>query len=319
MGVFLIVQIISTLVSRDSKDAQLGLSNFAVEGFGMFLLITNVVRSLEVLRRIMWTLVIVTALLGALSLYQDVTKTYSNDYGGFAQMSDATFGGKNGTEKKHRSSGPVGEQNRWAQNLCMIAPLALALAFGKGKRWAKPVALLSLAGIVVGIILTYSRGASVAIVLTFLIIVLLRWIRLSTAAVGALVLVLVLSSLAPAFVARSLTVFGAQDSLKAEKLGSLAPYNGSFKSRSTENKAALHTFLDHQLVGVGPGLFPTYYQAYARAAGTRIVATAGTQRQAHSLYLGLSAELGLFGILSFGAVMGSIIVQLARVRAAARG
>ena len=76
--------------------------------------------------------------------------------------------------------------------------------------------------------------------------------------------------------------------------------------------AAVAVFVHHPVVGVGPGLFPTYFQDEARRLGAdRIV---GVDRQAHNLYLGLAAETGILGVLAFGGVLVATLAPLASAR-----
>ena len=69
--------------------------------------------------------------------------------------------------------------------------------------------------------------------------------------------------------------------------------DGAVQGRATEMIAAGLVFLDHPLVGVGPGMFPYYVEQYARGLGIRLLTT---NREAHSLYLGTAAEAGRAGL-----------------------
>ena len=69
--------------------------------------------------------------------------------------------------------------------------------------------------------------------------------------------------------------------------------------------AALLVFRDHLLIGVGPGMFPEYVQAYGQIVSLRPL---GDGRQAHSLPLDIAAENGLFGLL----VLTALIFVVAR-------
>jgi putative inorganic carbon (hco3(-)) transporter len=75
--------------------------------------------------------------------------------------------------------------------------------------------------------------------------------------------------------------------------------------------AALLVFADHPLVGVGPGQFKYYSAEYGNRLGLRILE--GT-REAHSLYLGIAADYGIFGLLAFLAVCLLPIWTILRAR-----
>jgi O-antigen ligase len=87
--------------------------------------------------------------------------------------------------------------------------------------------------------------------------------------------------------------------------------DSSLQSRLTENLAALLVFVDHPIVGVGPGLFRAYYGEYAELVGVRVHTT---ERQAHNLYLGLAAETGLLGLASFLTIVTVTLRGLGRAR-----
>jgi putative inorganic carbon (HCO3(-)) transporter len=87
--------------------------------------------------------------------------------------------------------------------------------------------------------------------------------------------------------------------------------DGSMLSRATEGLAALLVFIDHPVVGVGPGMFRYYYQDYAEYVGLRVLAA---DRQAHNLYLGLAAETGALGLICFFLILYVALRDLHRTR-----
>jgi hypothetical protein len=91
ISLFLLIQIVSTLLSNDVATSAGDVEIFLVEGIGLYFMLTNTIRSLDTLRRVVWVLLAVGVFIGLLSAYQDATKTYDNDYWGFAQMSQATL------------------------------------------------------------------------------------------------------------------------------------------------------------------------------------------------------------------------------------
>jgi putative inorganic carbon (HCO3(-)) transporter len=87
--------------------------------------------------------------------------------------------------------------------------------------------------------------------------------------------------------------------------------DGATLSRLTEMGAAGLVFLDHPVIGVGPGLFRYYYEEYAELVGLRVKMT---ERSAHSLYPQVAAEHGLLGLLALGATLYMTMRNLSRVR-----
>ena len=305
---FLLVQILGTLFARDIEGTAENLVTFILEGIGLYLLVINVVRTPSALRNVVWTLLIVGAFLGGLSVYQAVTGTYGNDYLGFAQT-DATNDLGVAVSGLHRLAGPIGEKNRYAQIMLMLVPLALFQAWSERRTdpppgWRTAITILTSAAV----ILTFSRGAAVGFALVVVIMVVLRYIKpvqlflVLLLAVGLLVAV-------PSYAERLTSLQAITDAITGNTAGTVA--DNSILSRATENIAALNVFADHPLIGVGPGQFSTYYRQYADQIG---LLSKAADREAHNLYLGTAAETGILGLICFLMVLFVTLWELARAR-----
>jgi putative inorganic carbon (hco3(-)) transporter len=106
-------------------------------------------------------------------------------------------------------------------------------------------------------------------------------------------------------------------------LGSLSSGNvvgseldGAVLSRATETLAAALVIVDHPVLGVGPDLFPVHYERYAEIVG--ILVKNDAAREAHNLYLGVGAELGLVGLVIFVLIAVVTARMLLRARSATR-
>jgi putative inorganic carbon (HCO3(-)) transporter len=289
---FLLVQLASGALSSNLDRSVDTIVTFVTEGLVLFLLITTAVQSRTVLIGAMWTIVIGGALLGALSAYQQATGTFSNNYFGFAQLTAAEF--RTGEETlqgdvfQPRLAGPIGEENFYAQILAVGIPMAMGLFRLNSRLPVRAIAAGAALAIASGVALTFSRGAVVGLAIALLIAVVLRVVhrrQVLILAAGAIIVVL----LFPGLLIRLATLDPTS-----------AAADAAIQGRSTENAAAALAFLDHPILGVGPGLFPTYYQTYAQTIGVGL--HAGT-REAHNLYLGLAAETGLAGVAAFGCVL----------------
>src|SRR5439155_1514577 len=87
--------------------------------------------------------------------------------------------------------------------------------------------------------------------------------------------------------------------------------DGAIRGRMTEMMAALFVFLDHPVIGVGPGQYmPVYSQAYMNVPGALRHIT--VERRAHSMYFELAAENGMVGLGLFLAIVGLIQFRLWR-------
>lgn len=289
----------ASLLARDMRIALNELGNFATEGLILYFLLVNVIRELRILKRVIWTLLLVGSILGGLSLFQEATKTYENNYGGLAQKSDdidmgevdfSTYGGS------RRAGGPIGKENRYAQIMVVIFPLALCMAYIEPARKMKLLALVAAGLTLGGIVLTFSRGAFVTLAGMMLITVFLKYVRPMQALGGMALLVLVILTALPEYVERVSSVANLS-SLAAQDAEGSREADGSLRGRFAENLAAVRVFMEFPLLGVGPGHYAKFYSAkYGNEVGTKRLIS---NRRAHSLYLEMLADTGLVGMTTF--------------------
>ena len=309
---FLVVQIISTILSREPARAFEAVEVSALEGVALFVLITNVVTSVAILRRCLWCIAAIAALLGALSLVQFATGAYDQEFFGFAQPGEvpppADPNALFEAEPPRRLGGPIGEKNRYAQVLLLAVPIAAMLARTERSRELRLAAFGCSVLALGGVVLTFSRGAALAIVALVVLGLMLRLLRPRQLLLPVLLAFVVLVAL-PQYRERLMTVSAlssATDATVNEGEG-----DGSIRSRVTENLAAVLVFADHPVIGVGPDLFPTYYGDYAQRVGIRIK---NAEREAHNLYLDIAAELGAAGLFAFLGMNIVVLRELLLVR-----
>ena len=308
IALFLVVQLVSTIFARDVPATSEAVGVFMLEGLLLYILITNTVRTPTMIRSIIWVLLVVGGLLGALSLWQEITETYKNAYFGFAQTESAITGV---TETGiARLAGPIGEKNRYAQIMLMVVPLAIIQASAERRTILKLAAFACGALAAIAVALTFSRGAALAALMIIAAMVALRYIRVSHLLAVALLVVVVIVAV-PAYAERLTSLADATALLSDEPAS--AGTDNSILSRATENLAALNVFADHPILGVGPDQFPEYYREYADEIGISVRAA---DRQAHNLYLEAAAETGILGLITFLGAVLTTLVQLARARVA---
>lgn len=314
IAVFLLVQLVSGLTSVDATTAFDTVVTFALEGIGLYFLVTNVVRTRAAIIAIVWILLAIGTFLGALSFYQDATGTYDNIYLGFAQPSEAAIAVDTtglGTTAQYRLAGNIGEKNRYAQIMLMLVPLGLFMAIGERSRIRRLLAVGAAGVTSLGVALTFSRGAAVGFVLLFGIMILMGYLKWKPVLAVILGAAIVLAAV-PVYTERLSELVAASESVGNTGIDQA---DGAIQSRVTEGLAALLAWADHPILGVGPGEFPQYYRQYAEVVGIRVLAS---DRQAHNLYLGMAAELGLIGITVFLVIVGLTLRDLARARRAVR-
>lgn len=316
--------LLSFFPAIDKEIAFEEIVGYVVEGLLLYFLILNVIRKPEILRKVTWALILGGALLGGLTLYQDVTKTYSNNYLGLAQRNVA-FGfdedranvDPNLTGKRpkiqlaQRAQGPIGDPNRYAQILIVLLPLAYFRFFDE-KKWLLKLLAAGSAGLILsGILLTYSRGAFLAICIIMLLMTVMRYIRpyqLLFSAVGVIALILIAS---PGYLNRIGSIGGVQGLFSSEKA---VETDAVIMGRTTEMLAALMVFLDHPIVGVGPGQYVKFYALDYQDNPAYALRKLDKGRRAHSLYIELAAETGILGIGTFLLIVIFTLYQLWQVR-----
>lgn len=311
--VYLIVQMLGTIIAADPAQASDELVRFALEGAGLFFVLTQLVRTEELLRRVIWVLLAVGAFLGGLSLLQQVTGTFDNNYLGFAQVIGAGFRPGDDTllpqELQPRVAGSVGETNRYAQVLLVLFPLGFFRIWDERSRVARLGAAVATLLIVAGVMLTFSRGAAIGFALTLLVALLLRWVKLTHLSVIVLGLIAVLL-FAPTYVFRLSSIAEIPGATEGA-IGFTAGRDISILQRANSTLAAGVMFSEHPLIGVGPGQYSVHYRQYA----SRVGGLAGLKDyEAHTLYLGVAAESGILGSVSFGGILVLTFRSLARAR-----
>jgi O-antigen ligase len=299
--VYLVAFIASMLFANDMTIAFNEIGNFLLEGLVLYFLLINVIREEQTLKRTIWTLLLAGSFLGGLSLFQELTRSYENSYGGFAQKNEdldideinfEEFGGS------RRAGGPFGQENRYAQIMIVIFPLALCMFYIAPSQKLRLLALAA-SGLILGaIVLTFSRGAFVTLAGMMVIIVFLRYVRPVQALGGAALLVLVVIVALPEYVERVSTV-GNLSNLASRGDGAIEA-DGSLRGRFAQNIAAIIVFLEHPVLGVGPGQFARFYsKKYGNEVGTKRLRS---NRRAHNLYLEIAADMGAIGLIAFMAI-----------------
>jgi O-antigen ligase len=318
---FLVVQLVGALFSVAPERSLEGVKTFLFEGLLLFVLFTNAIRTPEVLRRVLWAVTLAGAGLGTLVAYQQLTGSYSTDFGGFAQL-DADglgfytdgFRGE-GAARQKRIGGPIGEPNRWAQIMLVLVPIALFQVRASSRRLHKLIGTGVCIAILVGGSLGFSRGGAVGFGFTVLLMTLMGYVKgrhIAAAAAGLLVVAL----LVPQYAVRLGSLGNVLNLASSTSGPGLENADSGTRGRITEMVAAGLVFADHPFVGVGPKMFREHYIEYARIAGGR---ARGVPRQAHNLGLDIAAENGALGLIAFGGVVFVTLRELLIARRRLRG
>lgn len=275
---------------------------FMVEGLMLYFLVRNAINSLTELRHAAVGVLLAACFVASLALFQAVTGNYEQDFMGLAErrLEHLEEPGRSPAPASEmgledRAHGPVGDANRFAQILMMALPLALVLGMTAKSRAG---ALLSYGAAVIvlgGTFVTYSRGGFLTLAVLAVLMVPMGLVRLRHL-IGLTVAGLLLAPIvAPGYTQRMLSIGGA-----AELLGSTeAEADGATRGRTTEMLSALAAYVEHPILGVGPGQYMPYYSVYYQSLPEISIREIAHQRRAHSLYLELAAELGTVGLVVF--------------------
>jgi putative inorganic carbon (HCO3(-)) transporter len=295
--VLLLIHFLSALQSSDLDTTWNAITTFFIEGIGLYFLLINVIRTPEMLRATTWALLGAGAVVSALSVHQAITSNYGSDYFGFAQATSAAIStGVStlaGDVVQPRLAGSIGETNRFAQTMLMLIPLGIFRFIDEKSLTMRALAAISTALITLAVVFTFSRGAAVGLGALMLALMALRLIQFRHVLAMLLVLVLVLVAF-PQY-ANRVGSLAAVASVTSG--GGTSAIDNSLLSRVTETLSAGLVMVDHPILGVGPDMFPFYYQQYAEIVG--ILVKNGAAREAHNLYLGVGAELGVIGLVVF--------------------
>lgn len=321
MLAFLAITLASSWFAKDTEIALKWIVEFTAEGLLLYFLVINVVRSFEVLMRVIWVLLLACSLLGSLTLYQEITLNYTEEFGGLAQRRAEGWTGvdknleqdeilrtrtKVGTS--NRAGGPVGDPNRYAQNLLMVLPLGFFVFFQeRASRKARIASAVATGVIFSAILLTYSRGAFVTLILILGVLTLLRYIRVHRIVLSLPLLLGLVLIVAPGYLVRIQTLGGVEDPMSIES-------DQVIGKRLTEMLAAWNVFLDHPILGVGPGQYLGFYSQEYMSNPDIAFRDIDKRRRAHDLYVELAAETGVFGISVFAAIVVLAMRRLLQAR-----
>jgi len=314
--VLLGVQLIGTALSDHVAEALDNTLTFAVEGVLIYALVLNSIGSFELLRRALWAILGAAAFVSSIAIFQAVTGSWLDSFGGLAQVN---AGYLRNPEATARAAGPIGDPNYFAQILVPAVAIGY-VAFGRESPRLRLLAMSMTWVVVAGILLTYSRGAIIALAFVFVAMVAFGYVRARWLVALAAVVPL-LAAMVPSYTERVQSLATAIGGA-GEQSGSSRQADVATQGRVGEVKTAAYVFVDHPIIGVGPGVFPLYYQDYAERHGIEahdrslVASRLGEQppRQAHSMPLAIAADLGLIGLAVMTWLFAAVLWALSRAR-----
>src|SRR5215207_6384211 len=235
-----------------------------------------------------WLIIITTALLCSLSVYQLVTHNYTETFIRLASVQMEKVFGDSSTA---RIGGPINAPNLWGQILVAVSTLLIFRILHEKHLLVKLAGVVMLGIISYVVLNTFSRGAYLVLVIDVVLILFIFEKRFNPmVAVAAMTVLALLIPFLPANYRdrfSSLTAFGSQNGIYQDT---------SLRGRSSEMLTGLAMFAEHPILGVGAGNYPANYQRYAQLIGIEFRTEA---RDPHSLYVQLLAETGILGTITF--------------------
>ncbi|MBT3313601.1 MAG: hypothetical protein HN390_03210 [Anaerolineae bacterium] len=272
-----------------ADDSALGLIKFQkyVENSLFAFVIVFFVQRPTSLRRIIWSFLAAGIFTAILTVFQNLTSTYANNYGGFAQWE---YSSTNGTTN-YRAAGLYGNANAYAQSLIVLVPLALDRLWHEKRTFIRLIAALALVSCTLAIFFTYSRNGFVTLIFTLGFLIAIRRPNIMPLMITGVLALLLLQFLPTTYLSRLSTLFQFSSSNPTSVVS-----DQSFRGRMSENIAAWQMFQDNPLFGVGLDNFEVNYQDYSRKIG---LDSRRTARAPASLYLEILSEQGLVGTAIF--------------------
>jgi O-antigen ligase len=182
--------------------------------------------------------------------------------------------------------------------------------FGEKNPTLRLIALISGVLSAIGMVLAFSRGAAVAFVLLLLLMTAFQVIR-PKQMLGFIGVALIVMMLIPEYSQRIMSIPSVTSLVTGETTGGEDAPDGAVRGRLTEMLSAARVYSDHPVFGVGPAMFQYYSREYSREIGLRNLMG---NRESHSLYLGMAAELGTVGIGLFLLMVVVTVRELYRAR-----
>lgn len=291
---YCMIGVISVFFSED-QEISMSVAIEMVKSGIIALSIAMLLKNNHAFRLAMWTLLWVGIVLGSLSIFQFVTGTYGNDYGGYAQAALQNIAGET---NDYRAGGPVGDPNYFAQMMVVMVPIAMDRLWNERNNILRLLAALSVGICAFSVILTYSRGGFLAMVVVIAAMLFIFHRGQLHYFIFVLALAMLFVNILPSRFTERLATLTALIPGSSNSDAIASDY--SFRGRYSELIVSVKMFYDHPVLGVGLGNYSVLYQRYSQRLGIDLRAE---ERQAHSLYLEVAAETGLLGVFSFGLLL----------------
>lgn len=296
----------SLMYARNAESVINTLSNYVKDAL-IALVIVVLLKRAPTFRHVIWTLLAAGIFLGALSVFQYMTGTFDNSYGGFAR---AELRGIAGDERDYRLTGPIGDPNFFAQIMIVLIPIALERMMHESRVILKILAGIAGALSLLTMIFTYSRGGFVAAALALAIFFLVYPPRPLYLIIIIGLGIAVFSFIPSSYYDRILTLQG----FLPDASGRIdIRTDNSIQGRASQNLTAWNIFKQYPLVGIGLDNFEVRYPEFSKEIG---LAPSASNKSLHNLYFEVATETGILGLSVFLLLIGLSIRSILYARSA---
>ena len=291
VGMYTLIGMLTLLYARDFTVGYAALIDYLKDALYSILIVAFIQKP-KALRSAIWALLIAGILLSSVSLYQQFTGTFLNEYWGYGQSVTS------GTGTGYRLGGPIGDPNYYAMFLVALIPLAIERFWHEKSAFLRLLSGWVVAACTLTVLYTYSRGGFLALICTVVLFAIRfrRQLRFIPVVLSISILFVVFQFLPAKYTDRVTTLLSFLPQSGGNPLA-----DSSIRGRTSANLVAIQMFVDHPIVGVGIANYDSNYYSYARPMGIDPSSVGG--RQAHNLYLQIASERGLLGLLAFAILL----------------
>ena len=302
---FVLLHLVTTTWSHDAELADARVMELA-KSFTIFLLATLLMNSRQRVMQGVTALLASASILGVLVFVQLLRGDFANEYGGLARIKQAHI---YGDVFQPRIAGPLGDPNFFAQILLIAVPVAALFGLTTRSRMKRHLAIAAGAIATATLLLTYSRGAMLALGVMGLMMLKALHIRWQTTAAGIALLAVLLVVMPRSVTERLVTIEEILPSAEEP----LHP-DSSFQERKLLMTVAWVMFVANPIVGVGAANYTTRYDDYvgSTSSAARQYADPADMHYPHNLYLEAAAETGLIGVTLFLVIATACWITLRR-------
>jgi putative inorganic carbon (HCO3(-)) transporter len=290
VGIYGLIGFASLLYAQDSELVIHTLDNYVKDAL-ITLVVVVILKRASLFRNVIWSLIAAGIFIGTLSVFQYITKSFDNNYWGFAVAKYMQI--TTGSPNDYRIVGPVGDPNFFAQIMIVLVPLALERLLHERKLLLKILAGWALIASFLTVVFTFSRGGFLALIVSLIIFFIIYPPRpyelLVSIGVGVILLFFIPTTYFDRILSLQNLIPGesGQINLRADR---------AIQGRASENLTAWLMIQEHPFLGVGLSNFPSLYQDYTKQIG---LAPSASARSPHNLYLEVAAETGVLGLSAF--------------------